>query len=375
MEAVVHDNETRLISRRHFVQRTILGGTCAVLTPAVGSLPYALAQARPPRPEIGVNVGYALRHDLASANLAAFERVIARPVDYVVEYGAQVTWREAVTSAGHALRTWRSVVADRPRKLLWNQPLTVANTPLADVAAGKHDAAFEIIAKTMRDSGFPDAIVNLGWDMTGSWVPWSASEQSKDAYIHAYQRVASVFKRISPAFRLCWSPARHVQQIAPDDAYPGDTHVDLVGMAVHVVAAPAGPELPEYFDRTVIGHGLKPIPGRQAYALAWLSEFAKLHGKRIIIPELAVGVEVPGGHPLQTAPVFDDDLIITRLAEWIAKNDVALHCWRDLPSSEASAIHSRISRSSLITGEKPKSPTDERPRLSTAYRKAWGSNS
>lgn len=370
----MHENETRLISRRHLVRRTLLGASCAALAPSLGPLPRALAQALAPRPEIGVNVGYALRHDLSLANLAAFERLIGRSVDYVVEYGAQVSWKEAATSAAHALKTWRNIVSNSQRKLLWNQPLTVGRTPLADVAAGKHDAILESIASNIRNSGFPDAIINLGWDMTGSWVPWSASESTKADYIDAYRRIAAVFRRSSPTFRMCWSPARHAQQIAPGDAYPGDAHVDLIGMAIYVVAPPVGPALSEYFDNTVIGHGAKPIPGRQPYALAWLSEFAKLHGKRIVIPELAVGVEIHASQPLEAAPTLDDDLIVTRLAEWIAKHDVALHCWRDLPSSESSALHSRISRSTLITGEKPRLPTDERPRLSIAYRKAWGSS-
>lgn len=362
------------ISRRLFVRRAILGGTCAALAPALGPLPRALAQARPQRPAIGVNVGYALRQDLASSNLRAFERVIGRPVDYIVEYGAQATWKEAITSAAHALRTWRSVVSDSPRKLLWNQPLTMKDTPLSEIAAGKYDSSFEIIATNIRNWGFPDAIINLGWDMTGGWVPWSANLQTKSAYIDAYRRVAAIFKRTSPSFRICWSPARHAQELTPNDAYPGDAHVDLIGMAVYVVAPPLGPDLSDYFDSTVIGHGAEPIPGRQPYSLAWLAEFAKLHAKPIVIPEFAIGVEVPSGQPPEAAPTLDDDVIVARLAAWMSQNNVALHCWRDLPSTEWQALHSRISRSTLITGEEPKHPADERPRLSTAYRKAWGSS-
>ena len=342
---------------------------------AAPTLGLSGAMAAAPRaisPAIGVNVGYALRQDVASANLAAFERIIGRPVDYVVEYGAQAIWKEAITSAAHALRVWRSVTAERPRKLLWNQPLTMTQTPLSEVAAGRNDTSFEIIATNIRNAGFPDAIINLGWDMTGGWVPWSAHAGAQQAYIDAYRRIATVFKKVSPAFRMCWSPARHAQEISPADVYPGDAHVDLIGMSVIVVAPPVGPELPDYVDNVVIGHGLTPVPGKQPYSLAWLAEFARLHGKHIVLPEVAVGVEIKPGQPAESARPLDDDVIVTRLAEWISRNDVVLHCWRDLPSSEGSALHSRISRSSPIAGEKPANPADERPRLSTAYRKAWG---
>ena len=365
------------ISRRSFLRRSMLGGAGVALTPILDPVAAALAQVstRAKAPSIGVNVGYALRSDETVANVKAFEMLVGRQVDFVTDYGAQVAWRESVTSAVHALRIWREVSVGSRRKMLWHQPLTIKGTPLSDVVAGKHDPVFEVIATNIRNAGFYDAIINLGWDMNGEWPAWSATATTKDAYIDAYRRVAGIFKRISPSFRMCWSPARHTQALAPHDAYPGDAHVDLVGMTVHVVAPPLGPDMAEYFESNVIGHGAVPVAGRQPYALAWLAEFAKLHDKRIVIPELAVGVDIPAGQPPEAAPILDDDVIVTRLADWITQNDVALHCWRDMPNTEGSSLHSRMSRSSLVTGSKPSHPADERPRLSTAYRKAWGSSS
>src|SRR5690349_3778118 len=105
-----------MISRRSFLRSSIGAGVCASLGSAFGMPSLALAQVT--RAAIGVNVGYAVRQELAAANLIAFERVIGRQVDYVVEYGGQATWKESITSAAHAMRVWRGVVAESRRKLL-----------------------------------------------------------------------------------------------------------------------------------------------------------------------------------------------------------------------------------------------------------------
>jgi len=361
-------------SRRQVITRGFLGGASIAAMTAVGVLPAALAQTPPGRkpPAIGVNVGYGLSVSDALVDVEAFEALIGKRVDYIVEHGAQAAWKESVTSALHALRTWRAVSAGSRRGLLWNQPLTMQGTPLAEVADGKHDASFEAIAINIRNSGFYDAIINLGWDMTGAWVPWSASQETKGAYVDAYQRVAAIFKKASPSFKLCWSPHRNQQSVAPEEAYPGDAHVDLVGMSITLIDPPLGPDLVHFVDSTVIGHGAKKIEGKQPYGLAWLAEFAEAHHKPMIIPQVAIGIEAPTHRGAQQSAAFDDDVIVARLAEWIIQHDVALHCWRDVPATEHYALHTRISRSSIITNAKPHVAADERPRMAMAYRKAWG---
>lgn len=358
------------ISRRELIRGAALG-----LAAASSGSPSALAQVRPRAPSIGVNVGYAMRLDDVVSDVAAFERVIGRHVDYVVEHGAQASWKEAVSSAAHALRTWRTISVGSRRKLFWNQPLTVADTPLSAVVAGRHDSSFESIAVQIRNNGFYDAIINLGFDMTGDWVPWAATTGNRLDYIDAYRRVVTIFKKVSPSFKMCWSPSPHAQSVLPEDAYPGDEHVDLVGMSVLLIARANATSLVDQLETTMIGHGATPIEGRRPYALAWLSEFGKAHQKRLVIPELGIGIEVPREAGAELPQASDDDAVLVRMAEWMTQNDVALHCWRDLPNSDWSAMHTRISRSSLISGSIPADPADEKPRLAAAYRKAWGGNS
>ena len=362
------------ISRRELINGVALG---LAAVPAIRQLGprSALAQVKQRTASIGVNVGYALRLDDVVSDVNAFERVIGRHVDYVVEYGAQATWKEAASSAVHALRTWRSVAVGSRRRLFWHQPLTVADTPLSAVVAGKHDSSFESIAVQIRNNGFYDAIINLGFDMTGDWVPWGATTGNRLDYIDAFRRVVTIFRKVSPSFKICWSPSPHAQSVLPQDAYPGNDHVDLVGMNVLLIARANGASLVDQFETTIVGHGATPIEGRRPYALAWLSEFGKAHQKRLVIPELGIGVEVAREGSAEPLQASDDDAVLVRVAQWMMQNDVMLHCWRDLPHSEWSAMHTRISRSSLISGAMPAHPADEKSRLAAAYRKAWGSNS
>lgn len=371
----MRERRERGMTRREVVGGAMVAGSWAVTGLPVVGPSMAIAQGRTRSPAIGVNVGYGLRVEDAGADVAAFEKVIGRQVDYIVDSGARESWKEAITSATHSLRTWRSVAVGSRRRLLWSQPLTMRETPLAEVAAGRHDAALEAIAVNLRNNGFYDAVVNLGPDMTASWVPWSVTPETKAAYVGAWRRAAAVFKKVSPSFRMCWSPWRNGDTLAPEEAYPGDSHVDLVGMSVLVADVPTGPGAEDYFRSHVVGHGSAPEAGRQPHGLAWIAEFGKAHAKRLIIPEAAVAVTLPPGEQSGAKPLPDDDVLVTRLAEWILQNDVALHCWRDLPATEAAPLHSRISRASPITGLRPQFPLDERPLLAAAFRKAWGSHS
>lgn len=366
-------SEIATLSRRQLLIRGLAAGSFATITPVLGSFGAALAQttARRTPTLVGVNVGYGMSTAKSLADIMAFEKVIGRPVDYISEFGAHATWKEAVTSAAHALRIWRSVAVGSRRRMLWHQPLTMTGTPLSAVAAGTHDDSFLAIAVNIRNAGFYDATINLGRDMTGEWTPWSAAGENKAAYIAAFRRVAAIFRKVSPSFKICWSPMRNLQAIAPEEVYPGDDHVDLVGMSVLIISPPLGPHLQSFVEATVIGHGAKAVEGKQPYGLAWLAEFAKAHHKPMIIPELAIGVEVPVE---QATPIaFDDDVIIATLAKWIEDHDVILHVWRDVPRNESYGLHTRISRASVVTSTAPEDAADERPRMAMAYRKAWGS--
>lgn len=358
-------------TRQSFLRSLILGGGAftafnqtPLIIPAFAEASDVSLAFTARRQAIGVYTGYGLLPEEAAANTRVFENIIGRPVDYLVDFGSDATWPEARGSAAHALRVWRLVATSAQRKLLWNQPLTVRDTPLEAVAAGHHDIMFQGLATLLRSTGFYDAVVRLGWDMNGSWVPWAAKPGAEAISVEAFRRVAGIFRQVSPSFRMCWSPARHQQILPPEQVYPGDDVVDYIGTQVLVPALPPGVDFDEYFERTIVGHGSAPIEGRLPYSLAWIAEFARAHRKPIVIAEYGIGASSTDGHP--TGASF-----VQRMAEWIKRNEVAIHCWRDLPDGNSGGYHTRISRTSLLTGQKPKLEADEQPELALAFRNAW----
>ncbi|AMJ62547.1 glycosyl hydrolase [Bosea sp. PAMC 26642] len=357
------------LTRKTFL-RSLLAG---VVTPASTLIELSSATAvaaNVPRPAIGVYTGYGLSPATAETSVKNFEKIIGRTVDFISDYGSDRDWVDARTSPAHSIRTWREVTVGSPRKLLWNQPLTVAGTPLAAVASGKYDAIFRENATALRINGFYDAVVRLGWDMNASWVSWAAKADTAKDYIAAFRRVATIFREVSPSFRICWSPARDEQVITPEKVYPGDDAVDFIGLSVVIKAIPSDVAAEEFFQKTVIGHGVEPKEGMQAYSLAWLAEFSKSHSKGMIIPDYGIGIDTTSG-PLTPKQIDAQQTFVRLMSEWIVANQVALHCWRDTPETDWNPVNTRISLASPIAGQTPSNPADEKPNLAIAFRNAW----
>ncbi len=105
-------------------------------------------------------------------------------------------------------------------------------TSLLETARGNWDSDFETVAETLVNGGYPDAVIRLGHEFTGSWYPWSA-QGNEDAYIAAYRRVHDVMQAISPDFRFEWNAARNTFVEFGPPAYPGDDYVDVIGLDVY----------------------------------------------------------------------------------------------------------------------------------------------
>ena len=323
-----------------------------------------------PRPAIGVYTGYGLNPANSATSVKDFEKVIGRTVDFISEYGSDKDWVDARTSPAHAIRTWRQVAIGSQRKLIWNQPLTVPGTPLAAVASGKYDAVFREIATTLRVNGFYDAVVRIGWDMNASWVSWAADAKTAGDYIAAFRRVVAIFREVSPSFRICWSPARDEQVVAPEKVYPGDDVVDFIGLSLVVRSLPTDLSTEDFFEKHIVGQGLEAKPGFQPYSLGWLEAFSRLHSKGMIIPEYGIGIDTSAG-PLTADQRKAQQVFIRLISEWIVANRVALHCWRDIPETVWSSLSTRISQASSVAGQAPANPSDEKPDLALAFRSAW----
>jgi hypothetical protein len=227
-----------------------------------------------------------------------------------LDFYGNVTWAE-MTSLKWAPNYWAQ--RNSSRKLIWSVPLTMKGTPLKEVAAGLHDAEFEIAALSIAVSQ-PDAIVRIGWEMNGDWFAWAAGGVEAD-YIASYRRVAQIFRRASRQFSFAWCPGAGRQNSSPDVAYPGDDVVDTVGLDVYDAPTDDGPVA--RWKRDVL---------EGPFGLHWLENFAALHGKKMNIGEWGVG--------LKDAP--DNPYFVEEMGRWLHRHatSVAFHVYFDVPPHE-----------------------------------------
>ena len=191
---------------------------------------------------------------------------------------------------------------------------------LAAGAAGRYDAEFATLAKTLVSYGEGDAILRLGWEFNGTWYPWAVTNQVDAADFAAYFRNIVTAMRIVPgtSFRFVWNATSGPTPIAAQDAYPGDAYVDYVGLDLYdqVWGIPLNPALawPRYVT--------------EANGLTWLASFATAHHKPVVIPEWGLTIR-SDGHGLG-----DDPLFVAKLASWVSSHDVAFTSYFALDASD-----------------------------------------
>lgn len=210
-------------------------------------------------------------------------------------------------------------------------PLAVNGMALSDVAAGKLDAQYQVIAKLMTARNNPDDVIRVGWEANGNWYPWAAKNHEAD-YISAFRRVVGIFRTAGFKGRFDWTIAQGWQQV-PDSTtfYPGDDDVDIIGMDVYGQSWESTPPIDWPHTQMALNHN---------YTLDWLPYLGRLHHKPISIPEVGTG-ERPDGHGLGDSAEF-----VNYMGAWVHDHNVAYVDWWDASPSD---YNSKVS-----SGEHPK---------------------
>jgi hypothetical protein len=200
---------------------------------------------------------------------------------------------------------------------------------VADVLAGDYDTQINA-ALTAIASLDPHAIVRLGWEMNGGWMPWGTSYISATQFIALFQHDAVLVH--NHGLLTDWNPdifhgwGRDVTMF-----YPGDSYVDVVGPDVYAQAwVPAGevnPTEPTEWD-TILTQGalfVAPGTGGNYQGLEWYVGYASLHGKPLLLPE--VGLWTPTTVIPGEGGTGDDPTFIADIAAWAAANEVQIVLW------------------------------------------------
>ena len=151
-------------------------------------------------------------------------------------------------------------------------------TALTETAVGTWDEDYRLVAQSLIEGGYPDAVIRLGHEFTGGWYPWSA-QGNADVYIAAFQHVHDVMLSMSPDFRFEWNGARNSFAEFGPPAYPGDEYVDVIGLDVYYEPWKGDPES---YDEEVWAR-------RYENVLAFHRDFAISHNKPVSYAEWANG--------------------------------------------------------------------------------------
>jgi len=240
-----------------------------------------------------------------------FGKWLGRDVDWVVDYAGGSDWTSLVKTAAEKSKYWGQ---SRFRFSLAIQMLPKdGSSTLREGALGKYDDYWRRIAQDIVTAGKGDADIRIGWEFNGGWYTWSAAKDPQ-AFVTYWRHIVAAMRSVRGAnFTFDWNPALGKNLIAPDEVYPGDDVVDVIGLDVYN----SGPSAMSGEQRWNAYKG-------QEFGLDWLTQFARRHAKPISIPEWGTGkktgTKYGGG---------DDAYFVGQMATWIKSHNVLYAAYFD----------------------------------------------
>ncbi|GHO94325.1 hypothetical protein KSF_043730 [Reticulibacter mediterranei] len=190
-----------------------------------------------------------------------------------------------------------------PGKISFSQPLWAKSENASTCASGGLDQHYRNIATGLKNAGFPDALIRLGWEHNGDWFWWHATPDTAGQWVQCFRHAYDAFKSVDPRFVIAWNPNKS-SNIAGFDTrttYPGDDKVDVIGPDFYDMF-PAYPNQGAWdADYNATQDGSPTGIG------AWIA-FANAHNKPLTFPEWG----------LNTPNSTDNPFYINKMADTFA---------------------------------------------------------
>lgn len=217
------------------------------------------------------------------SSVAAFENWVGAPVEFLAVHTGQANWTDWTSSISWLADQFKNQSAE----LTWSIPMFADGGSLAQGAAGAYDAYYAQAAKTLlAASTDKDKIyVRVGEEFNATWMTWAAAGKEQD-FIDTYRNFVDAFRAISDKFVFEWNVNVGDLGMNPEDAYPGDAYVDIVGMDFYYDLQYNNADPLVAWDRMVT----------RPYGLQWLEDFAAAHGKPTAYSEWAVNTDDAGSY-------------------------------------------------------------------------------
>lgn len=225
------------------------------------------------------------------ADLTAYESWLGHRTDGIQIHTGRASWSDWIGSIGWIIDRWKAV----DRTFYWSVPLIPQGATLADAGSGSYNANYANAAKKLA-TAYPDAAViyiRTGWEFNGDWQPWAAAGKA-DSYKAAYRQFVTSFRSVSSRFVFEWTPNIGKQAMNPEEAYPGDDVVDIIGIDFYYNHKWDNPD-PAAAWAWMVG---------QPYGLSWHRAFAATHNKPVAYAEWGVGGNGDGVYLADVAAWF-----------------------------------------------------------------------
>lgn len=249
-------------------------------------------------------------------------------VRYALEFLAATSWT-TISQPSWVLTRWH----DTPYEMVWGVPMMPCGNPTTmcgpngaaydALARGADNHYFVTLAQNLVAAGQGASYIRLGWELNGTWFPWSVCTPTGSSdFVPAFRNIVTAMRSVSGAnFTFIWNPGYTSGGcgVRLEDFYPGDAYVTVVALDVYdEVGKATTPQnrWEEMLDGLFATGWAPTVPapiGTQSfpgYGLNWLAAFAAAHDKAIGLPEwgLATSPWGAGG---------DDRYFVTQMAGWI----------------------------------------------------------
>lgn len=279
----------------------------ATPAPAPTSAPTpAIADPAPPAapaPQVGAGTAQPGATYLRSVyvgndvpDLHAYEAWLGRRTDGVQLHTGRAGWSDWLSSIGWLADRWHGV----DRTIFWSIPLFAEGATLEEASAGAYNDRYVAAARVLAAARpAPERVrVRTGWEFNGTWQPWAAGGKEA-AYRGAFRQFVASFRSVSDRFEFEWTPNAGDFGMNPEEAYPGDDVVDVIGMDFYYNHEWDSPDPLAAWSWKV----------NERYGLAWHQRFAAAHGKPTAYAEWGVGSDA-------------DAPFVAAAAAWFAAHDV-----------------------------------------------------
>jgi hypothetical protein len=182
----------------------------------------------------------------------------------------------------------------------WAVPMIPGGATVATGATGAYDSYWRTLGTNLvagdpavPGSAQPAAILRIGWEFNGSWIPWfmgkTATQQAQ--FISYFRHIVTALRSVpGQKFTIEWNLNGGTTGVDARKAYPGDAYVDVIGIDdydgswfanTYPIPANATPaQVAQRQTTALTGRLNQPNFGLNAWA-----KFAAQHHKKVAMAE------------------------------------------------------------------------------------------